>query len=292
MVDVVIRDDDVSYFTKPQCLEHIYRPLLELGLPINLAVIPIMHAQSYDALQIQGCSALNDPVKPIKYDKKYLMLVGENVDLVDFVKQHNFEVLQHGLMHEKFQRSSMFIPEFCINNAVELQRRAELGIKILSKTFGKSPRFFVPPWDVLSKQGYDVISKLFDGVILATMSFDGRNSINKFLNFVPHRLPFNFVPSFYICRMKRKNYCIFREKFLVLEHRGLSLWTNFNEETLFDMFKDFSLKWRTIVIVNHHWLLASNPTLLDMWYKLVNYILSDDRFNIVSISDLYKKLVN
>jgi hypothetical protein len=127
MVDIVIRDDDVSYFTKPQCLEHIYRPLLELGLPINLAVIPMIHAQS------------NEPVEPIKYNKKYPMLVGENKDLVEFVKQHNFEVLQHGLMHEKFQRHSMFIPEFCINSTVELQRRAELGIKILSKTFGKRP---------------------------------------------------------------------------------------------------------------------------------------------------------
>jgi hypothetical protein len=78
----------------------------------------------------------------------------------------------------------------------------------------------------------------------------------------------------------------------VLEHRGLSIWTNFNEGALFDMFKDFSLKWRAIVIVNHHWLLSSNPKLLDMWYRLVNHILSDDRFNVVSISDLYKKLVD
>jgi len=292
VIDIIIRDDDVSYFTKPQCLENIYRPLLELGLPINLAVIPIMYTQSYVALRIQDYFALNEPVKPVKYDKKYLMLVGENEDLVDFVKQHNFEVLQHGLMHEKFQKHSTFIPEFCINNAVELQRRAELGIKILSKTFGKRPRFFVPPWDVLSKQGYDVTSKLFDGVLLASMALSGRRNIGKLLDFFPRHLPFNFIPSFFVYRMKGKNYCIFRGKFLVLEHRGLSIWTNFNEEALFDMFKYFSLKWRNIVIVNHHWLLASNPKLLDMWYKLVNYILSDDRFNIVSISDLYKKLVN
>jgi hypothetical protein len=183
VIDIIIRDDDVSYFTKPQCLENIYRPLLELGLPINLAVIPIMYTQSYVALRIQDYFALNEPVKPVKYDKKYLMLVGENEDLVDFVKQHNFEVLQHGLMHEKFQKHSTFIPEFCINNAVELQRRAELGIKILSKTFGKRPRFFVPPWDVLSKQGYDVTSKLFDGVLLASMALSGRREYWKAFGF-------------------------------------------------------------------------------------------------------------
>jgi len=37
---VIIRDDDTNALTPVRCLETLYRPLLERGLPINLAVIP------------------------------------------------------------------------------------------------------------------------------------------------------------------------------------------------------------------------------------------------------------
>jgi len=278
-INVIIREDDVCYFTKPQLLERIYKPLFELSFPINLAVIPMVD------------SALSEPfVERGKYGRRYLS-VKENRDLVEFIKQHNFEVLQHGLTHEVFQRHPKFMPEFRISNGIELQKRAELGIKILTKTFGKRPRFFVPPWDVLSKQGYDVTVKLFDGVLLATMSYSGRGMIGKLLDFAPWHLPSDFVLSFFVCRIKKKNYCIFRGKFLVLEHKGLCVSPELNEETLFDMFMSFSQKWRFIVIVNHHWLLSSNMKLLGVWRKLLNHLLSDRRVNVTSVSDLYGKLV-
>ena len=37
---VIIRDDDTNAFTPVECLERLYRPFLNAGLPINLAVIP------------------------------------------------------------------------------------------------------------------------------------------------------------------------------------------------------------------------------------------------------------
>jgi len=38
-INILIRDDDICYFTKSNLLERIYKLLLELSLPINLAVI-------------------------------------------------------------------------------------------------------------------------------------------------------------------------------------------------------------------------------------------------------------
>uniref|UniRef100_A0A7J3SMA0 DUF2334 domain-containing protein n=1 Tax=Fervidicoccus fontis TaxID=683846 RepID=A0A7J3SMA0_9CREN len=172
-INIIIRDDDVCYFTKPQLLEHIYKPSLELGLPINLAVIPLVDLERTEPIIGQG-----------EYNKRYLS-VEENKELVEFIKQHNFEVLQHGLTHEVFQRYPKFIPEFRINNRIELKRRTKIGIEILMKAFNKRPRFFVPPWDVLSKQGYEVVAKLFDGVLLTSMSHFRNGIFGKLLDFVP-----------------------------------------------------------------------------------------------------------
>ena len=37
---VILRDDDTSALTPVKCLERLYRPFLDRGLPVNLAVIP------------------------------------------------------------------------------------------------------------------------------------------------------------------------------------------------------------------------------------------------------------
>src|SRR5215469_13131983 len=37
---VIIRDDDTNALTPPEFLEQLYRPLLDRGLPINLATVP------------------------------------------------------------------------------------------------------------------------------------------------------------------------------------------------------------------------------------------------------------
>src|SRR6187397_822978 len=37
---VVLRDDDTNATTPVECLEQLYRPFLDRGLPVNLAVIP------------------------------------------------------------------------------------------------------------------------------------------------------------------------------------------------------------------------------------------------------------
>src|SRR5581483_7450056 len=37
---VILRDDDTCALTPRACLERLYRPFLDRGLPVNLAVIP------------------------------------------------------------------------------------------------------------------------------------------------------------------------------------------------------------------------------------------------------------
>ena len=37
---VILRDDDTNALTPPEYLEQLYRPFLDRGMPVNLAVIP------------------------------------------------------------------------------------------------------------------------------------------------------------------------------------------------------------------------------------------------------------
>src|SRR2546426_306678 len=41
---VILRDDDTNALTPIECLEHLYRPFLDRGLPVNLSVIPEVRA--------------------------------------------------------------------------------------------------------------------------------------------------------------------------------------------------------------------------------------------------------
>jgi len=270
---IVIRDDDVCYFTRPKDLEIIYKPLFEENLAVNLAVIPAVD------------STLKEPfIESGKNDHRYLT-IEENRDLVDFTKQYNFEVLQHGLTHEIFQREPVFIPEFRITDKMELYRRATQGQKILEEVFGKKPRFFVPPWDVLSKQAYRVLMQLFNGVSLATLSH-GRFKkwpLKLIQEFIPWNVPLRFLPKFWGGRIRRKNYCIIND-FLILENRGLYIELILDEESLLKAINKFNF----ITIVVHHWLLISNNELLKMWYNILDSLLTNSRIHITSFSEIYK----
>ena len=47
---VIFRDDDTNALTPVDCLERLYRPFLDRGLPVNLATIPdvSVHATQAD----------------------------------------------------------------------------------------------------------------------------------------------------------------------------------------------------------------------------------------------------
>lgn len=278
-VYVIIRDDDVCFFTRPRELELVHRPLLEENKPVNLAVIPMVD------------TSLNEPfVKTQIRDIRY-MSIKFNVDLVEFIKQHNYEILQHGLTHGVFQQYPKFIPEFRIKNKIKLFMMAKLGMEILNRVFNVRPRFFVPPWDVMSKEALRVTSKLYCGVLLATTSHSRKGPLGKILRFVPRELPLSFYPSFIISRVKYKNCIILRKRFLVLEHQGLTVsMENFADivYSLTDSIQRIRSKRCIIQILSHYWLTLSSTSLLKLWHKLLNFLLTNPNVEIVNISELYK----
>ncbi len=273
---IVIRDDDICYFTEPWELERVHKPLLESNKPINIAVIPLID------------SKLNEPFVKKHLEELRYVPIGLNKDLVEFVKQYNFEVLQHGLTHSAFIRYRRLIHEFNIKNKEILRRRAVLGIKILSNVFGR-PRFFVPPWDSLSKEGYEVLSELYQGVLLASMGH--LRGIGRFsLRFLPWNIPLKFMPFFIMCRMKLQNYCFISNRFLVIEHQGLVLSPR-TGNIILEMVKEFVRKHPVVVILVHYWLLLRNPSLLALWRKLLDVLLSMSNVYFTRVSEIFRIMI-
>lgn len=274
IVNLVIREDDVCYFTEPKVLERIYRPLLDLSMPINLAVIPMV-----------DCRLSRPFISPRYMGEDLRLSVEENKELVEFVRQYNLEVLQHGLTHEFF--GPKFTPEFLINDREEIERRARLGMQILRRTFLKTPRFFVPPWDILSSQALKVLPKYYNGILLASTSQARRGIFDKFLDLIPRHLPLSYMPRFFISRLKRRNYfCV--NNCLILEHKGLAISPENSEEHFFHTLKEFARKWCVILCVNHHWYFALHKNLANTWFKFMEFLLDMENMRVISVSDAYK----
>src|SRR5215472_13135842 len=93
---VIIRDDDTNALTPVDCLERLYRPFLERGLPVNLATIPEV---STTATMANGTPegfllAKNGERQPA-------LPIGGNTELVSYLLENtNYHVVQHGCHHD------------------------------------------------------------------------------------------------------------------------------------------------------------------------------------------------
>jgi hypothetical protein len=112
---VILRDDDTCAYTPPACLERLYRPFLDRGLPVTLATIPEVRTDVRAADgRLEGFLAAgrgpNVPVAPI----------GLARELVDYIRaEPGYHVAQHGCHHD--------ILEFGGSDRGELARRLGRG---------------------------------------------------------------------------------------------------------------------------------------------------------------------
>src|SRR4029077_211608 len=93
---VIIRDDDTNALTPVECLERLYRPFLDRGLPVNLAAIPDVatHARMADG-RPEGFLLNN-----YQTEARTLPL-GSNQRLVRYLRENpGYSILQHGCHHD------------------------------------------------------------------------------------------------------------------------------------------------------------------------------------------------
>jgi peptidoglycan/xylan/chitin deacetylase (PgdA/CDA1 family) len=139
-----IRDDDTSFFTSPEELEHVYGAASRWG-PISLAVVPFHRAGTSKAV-------------PEKFRGRWSVHpLHENQPLVDYLRAGisagRFEIMLHGYHHDEPDGRLEFA------SGVHLAQRITDGRKYLEDLLGTIIRVFVPPRNAIGRQGLRAIAR-------------------------------------------------------------------------------------------------------------------------------------
>jgi Uncharacterized protein conserved in bacteria (DUF2334) len=169
-VPILVRDDDINYFTSEKMLESIYSEAWGHGYKASLSVVPLQ----------KGINNISVPPDSRKSSRSYP--ITDNESLTRYIRkkidQNVVEVIQHGLSHELIDGvRGEFGGGFGKKNEIEK------GRNLIRQAFGIEPKFFVPPGEDVSNQ--NIIALLEQGLtpIYRETLFD-------------QILRFGFIPNF------------------------------------------------------------------------------------------------
>lgn len=133
-----IRDDDTSFFTSPEELEHAYGNITQWG-PVSLAVIPF-------------CRAGFSKGVPEKFRGRWSTHpLHENRALVEYLRagisQRRFEIMLHGYHHDEPSGRGEF------STGRDLAKKVTDGRKYLQDLLSTEIRVFVAPKNTVGKDG-------------------------------------------------------------------------------------------------------------------------------------------
>src|SRR5262245_16585816 len=119
---VIFRDDDTNALTPIDCLERLYRPFLDRGLPVNLAVIPDVatDAATPDGKLEGFLTAGNGRTDHVRaglafqpalhtesstaVDSRPTIPIANNAALVRYLLENRgYQIVQHGCHHDPFE---------------------------------------------------------------------------------------------------------------------------------------------------------------------------------------------
>jgi predicted deacetylase len=139
-----IRDDDTSFFTRPDELRRPYEGIWNT-VPISLSVVPFHGRTRSESLPPEYWSG-GDQLYPL----------ADNGELVSFLKtettKKRLSVTMHGYSHVDEPDGHEF------ETGADLDRKAREGKKYLEEVLGVSVRAFVPPNNALSAAGYRAVT--------------------------------------------------------------------------------------------------------------------------------------
>jgi hypothetical protein len=303
---VIIRDDDTNAFTPVECLEKLYRPFLDRGLPVNLATIPavstaarmadgtpegFLWAQhcfsrgSQDgAVQAAGlfpCAPLNwaattvATAEPATACSKHALPapgehapIGQNQKLVAYLKDNpGFKIIQHGCHHDYL--------EFDCADPAEVARRLDAGRRHLQEAGLTPGEAFVAPYDRLSRPALREVSQRFR--ILSTGWYELR------------RLPWSWWPGYMMKKLKKRPHWRVGRT-LLLSHPGCLLSCHRTYSTMLGGITHFVENQQLTVVVTHWWEYFRNGRqdegFIEFLHETAAYLASHPDVKVVSFSDL------
>lgn len=262
---VILRDDDTNALTPVDCLDALYRPFLDRGLPVNLAVIPEV-----------ATNALTPEGKPEGFlfarngTRAERVPIGETPELVRYLQGNlGYRVIQHGCHHDCF--------EFDRESPEEISARLERGLGLLAEAGFPRPLTFVAPHDKFSRASYREVAKRFP--VISSGWFERR------------RLPVSWWPRY--LRKKVRDQAHWRVgRTVLLSHPGclLSAQRDFN---LMLVEIDRSIHSRQLTVLVTHWWEyfpagKMHSRFIGLLHKTADYLASQGDIKVISFEDLVR----
>jgi Uncharacterized protein conserved in bacteria (DUF2334) len=260
---VILRDDDTNALTPVECLERLYRPFLDRGLPINLAVIPEVRTDVALANgEPEGFLFGNNGHAPAT------LPIRSNETLVQYLQANpGYHILQHGCHHDYF--------EFDGDDRPDILRRLDQGTRNLTEAGFRRPQTFVAPYDKLSDVSLLEVAKHF--CVISTGWFELR------------RLPFSWWPRYCLKKLRRAPHWQVRRTTL-LSHPGCLLSCNRCYDTMLDQIKDSVVNQRLTILVTHWWEYfrkkQPDERFIQILHQTADYLASEPDIRVIAFEDL------
>lgn len=273
---VVIRDDDTCALTPIECLETLYRPFLDRGLPVNLATIPNVRSDVFYPKgplkgEPEGFLVAAKDVKPGTYP------LASNQKLVEYLhRNQSYKIVQHAYHHEFVDGN----PEFDIHDRSDIARRLDLGAQHLSAAGFGRPSAFVAPYDRITRESYVELAKRFS--LISTGWFE------------LGRTPLAWWPRLALRKLKRMPHWRVNGVTL-LSHPGCFLSYHRPVETMLAEMQR-SIQSRTLtVLVTHWWEFyrtgEADQPFIKVLHALADYLASTPDIRVVSFEEVSRGTV-
>jgi hypothetical protein len=266
---VIIRDDDTNALTPVECLETLYRPFLNRGFPVNLAVIPNVRTDvkiptgEYEGF-LWRTPALKEETLPI----------GTNTELTEYLKANpEYHIVQHGCYHDYF--------EFDQRDAAAVSRRLEHGRTQLQQAGLGGPRTFVAPYDKLSRVAMREVAARFE--VLSTGWFE------------LGRLPMAWWPRYVVKRTTQTPHWRV-DGTALLSHPGCLLSCHHDYGKMLDNIKETIAGQRLTVLVTHWWEYfrggKADNAFIEVLHDVSNILEGDPDLRVISFDDIIDSRVD
>jgi hypothetical protein len=261
---VIIRDDDTNALTPVDCLERLYRPFLDRGLPVNLAVIP---------------NVATDTTLPDGRPEGFLLAkngtraryvaIGSNKDLVGYLlNSPGYHIVQHGYHHDYF--------EFDRDSLSDISRRLDEGTRLLAEAGLGKPQTFVAPYDKFSRTSMREVARRFK--VISTGWFE------------LGRLPISWWPAYATAKKIRRAPHWRKGNTVLLSHPGCLLSCHRSRDSMLDeVIKSINSR-RVTVLVTHWWEYfrdnRPDARFIQSLHQTAEYLSEQPDVKVISFSDL------
>lgn len=265
---VILRDDDTCALTPAACLERLYRPFLDRGLPVNLATIPEVRTdvRRFDGLPEGFLQFRNGTTAP-------RVPLAANRELTGYLQRNPlYRIVQHGYDHS--------LLEFDGRHGPEMARRLDAGAHALVAAGFPAPQTFVAPYDRLSRPALRAVAARYR--VLSTGWFEWR------------RLPPAWWPAYAWKKLRRQPHWR-AGRTLLLSHPGCLLSRFRPRDDLLERIPEAVAAQSLTVLVTHWWEYfpdgKPDEEFIRLLHRTAEWLAAEADVRVVSFDDLAQRRV-